>query len=31
MIELYYIEDDDAISQVVKEYFERRGYSVSWC
>jgi len=29
MIELYYVEDDDAISQVVKEYFERRGYSVS--
>lgn len=29
MFELYYVEDDDAISQVVKEYFERRGYSVS--
>ena len=29
MIELYYIEDDENISQVVKEYFEQRGYRVS--
>ena len=29
MIELYYIEDDENISQAVKEYFEQRGYRVS--
>lgn len=29
MIELYYIEDDENISQVVKEYLEQRGYRVS--
>lgn len=28
-MELYYIEDDKNISQVVKEYFEQRGYRVS--
>lgn len=29
MIELYYIEDDENIAQVVKEYFEQHGYRVS--
>ena len=29
MIELYYIEDDKNISQVVKEYFEQCGYRVT--
>lgn len=29
MIEIYYIEDDDNISQVVKEYLEQHGYRVS--
>lgn len=29
MIEIYYIEDDEDISQAVKEYFEQRGYRVS--
>lgn len=28
MMELYYIEDDENISQVVKEYLEQRGYRV---
>lgn len=28
MMELYYIEDDEHISQVVKEYLEQRGYRV---
>ena len=29
MTEVYYIEDDDNISNIVKEYLEQKGYSVS--
>ena len=29
MIEVYYAEDDQAISSAVKEYLERRGYRVT--
>ena len=29
MIKIYYIEDDENISQIVKEYLERQGYQVS--
>lgn len=29
MIELYYIEDDENIAQVVKEFFEQHGYRIS--
>lgn len=29
MVDIYYIEDDENISQTVKEFLERRGYQVS--
>ena len=29
MIDIYYVEDDENISQTVKEFLERRGYQVS--
>lgn len=29
MNELYYIEDDEAIAQLVKEYLEQRNFKVS--
>lgn len=29
MPDIYYVEDDDAISSIVKEYLEQRGYRVS--
>lgn len=29
MIDIYYVEDDENISQVVKEFLEQRGYKVS--
>ena len=29
MIDIYYVEDDETISQTVKEFLERRGFQVS--
>lgn len=29
MTEVYYIEDDDNIANIVKEYLEQKGYDVS--
>lgn len=29
MTKIYYIEDDEAIAEIVKEYLEKKGYSVS--